>query len=497
MAIETVHSITPALAVLVSMAASVLILAFGKYPNIREGWTFVAAFIKFSLVISMLPLILDGKVITYTVIEMLPNLPIAFKVDAFGILFAITSSFLWIFVSSYSIGYMRTLKEHAQTRYYFCFAIALSSAIGIAFSANLVTLFLFYELLTISTYPLVAHTETPEAISSGRKYLAYLMIAGVSLLFAIVVVYYYTGTTEFSFSGIAGLETLPKTTLFILFITFMVGCAKAAFMPLHAWLPAAMVAPTPVSALLHAVAVVKAGVFTAIRVILYVFGVDLMGTSGLWLYMAYFVSITIILASIFAMTQDNLKKRLAYSTVSQLSYVVLGAVLITQHGITGGMLHIPYHAFMKITLFMCAGALIVTAKKENISDMNGIARQMPITMLAFTVGALGMIGMPPAGGYITKWFLLLGAAELDNMILIGVLLISAVLNAAYFFPVIYVAFFKKPDKELTYKEAPLTMLVPLTLTAIISIIIGIWPDAPGMFLDIVNIAVANVTGGGI
>ena len=490
-----IQSITPLLAVLVSMIASVLILAFGKYPNIREGWTFVAAFIKFGLVISMLPLILKGDVITCTVVEMLPNLPIAFKVDAFGILFAITSSFLWIFVSSYSIGYMRSLNEHAQTRYFFCFAIALSSAVGIAFSANLVTLFLFYELLTISTYPLVAHIETPEAISAGRKYLTYLMIAGVSLLFSILVVYHYTGTTEFSFAGIAGMETIPQTTLVILFITFMIGCAKAAFMPLHAWLPAAMIAPTPVSALLHAVAVVKAGVFTAVRVILYVYGVDLMHDSGLWLYMAYFVSITIILASIYALMQDNLKKRLAYSTVSQLSYIVLGAVLITPHGITGGMLHIPYHAFMKITLFMCAGALIVTAKKENISDTNGIARQMPITMLAFTVGALGMIGMPPVGGYITKWFLLLGAAELHSMILVAVLLVSAILNAAYFFPVIYVAFFKKPDHELAYKEAPLTMLVPLVVTAIISIIIGIWPDAPGMFLDIVEIAVANVTGG--
>ncbi len=495
--VTEIQSITPLLAVLVSMIASVLILAFGKYPNIREGWTFVAAFIKFGLVISMLPMILKGTVITCTVVEMLPNLPIAFKVDAFGILFAITSSFLWIFVSSYSIGYMRSLNEHAQTRYFFCFAIALSSAVGIAFSANLITLFLFYELLTISTYPLVAHIETPEAISSGRKYLTYLMIAGISLLFSILVVYHHTGTTEFSFSGIAGMDAIPQTTLVILFITFMIGCAKAAFMPLHAWLPAAMIAPTPVSALLHAVAVVKAGVFTAVRVILYVFGVDLMQESGIWLYMAYFVSITIILASIYALMQDNLKKRLAYSTVSQLSYIVLGAVLITPHGITGGMLHIPYHAFMKITLFMCAGALIVTAKKENISDMNGIARQMPITMLAFTVGALGMIGMPPAGGYVTKWFLLLGAAELHSMILIAVLLVSAVLNAAYFFPVIYVAFFKKPDHKLAYKEAPLTMLVPLVLTAIISIVIGIWPDAPGMFLDIVEIAVANVTGGGI
>ncbi len=493
--VTEIHSIIPALAVLVPMIASVLILASGKYPNLRESWTFVAAIIQFGLVISMLPIILDHKVVIYPVIEILPHLPIVFKVDAFGMLFAITAASLWILVSSYSVGYMRSLAEHAQTRYYFCFAIALASAVGIAFSSNLITLFAFYELLTISTYPLVIHIETPEAMSAGKKYLAYLMTAGVSLLFSILVVYHYTGTTAFSFTGIAGMDKIPKTILVILFVTFMIGCAKAAFMPLHAWLPAAMIAPTPVSALLHAVAVVTAGVFTATRVTLYVYGVDLMRASGLWLYTAYFVSITIILASIYALMQDNLKKRLAYSTVSQLSYILLGAVLVTQHGITGGMLHMPYHAIMKITLFMCAGALIVTAKKENISEMNGIGRQMPITMLAFTVAALGMVGMPPVGGYVTKWFLLLGAAEMHSMILVAVLLVSAVLNAAYFFPVVYVAFFKKPDHELRYREAPLTMLVPIVVTAILSIVIGVWPDAPGMFLNIVNIAVANVTGG--
>ncbi|MDF1534643.1 MAG: monovalent cation/H+ antiporter subunit D family protein [Methanosarcinaceae archaeon] len=495
MVTDTIQSITPVLAVLVSAIASILILAFGRYPNIREGWTFVAAFIKFGLVLSMLPLILAGKTITYTLVEILPNIPIAFKVDAFGELFALTASFLWILTTAYSIGYMRSLKEHAQTRYYFCFAIALSSAIGIAYSANLVTLFLFYEVLTISTYPLVAHIETKEAIDAGRKYLVYLMGSGVALLFSTILVYYYTGTTDFAFTGVAGLDLIPKATLTFLFVMFMIGCAKAGFMPLHSWLPAAMIAPTPVSALLHAVAVVTAGVFTAVRIILYIFGVELMQASGLWLYMAYFVSITIILASIFALLQNNLKKRLAYSTVSQLSYIVLGALLITPHGITGGMLHMPYHAFMKITLFMCAGALIVTAKKENISDMNGIGRQMPITMIAFTIGALGMIGMPPAGGYVTKWYLLLGAAELDQMILVGVLLLSAVLNAAYFFPVVYIAFFKEPDHELEYNEAPMFMLVPIVITAIISIIFGVWPDAPGFFYDIVSIAVANVTGG--
>jgi multicomponent Na+:H+ antiporter subunit D len=276
----------------------------------------------------------------------------------------------------------------------------------------------------------------------------------------------------------------------------MIGSAKAAVMPLHSWLPSAMVAPTPVSALLHAVAVVKAGVFTVTRVVLYVFGVDLLQVTGIGLAMAYVACFTIIVASIYAMTQDNLKMRLAYSTVSQLSYIVLGVCMLTPAGITGGMIHIPYHAFMKITLFMCAGAIIVTAKINNISEMNGIGRKMPITMLAFTVGALGMAGFPPFAGFISKWYLLLGSVEMNQFPIMVVLLASALLNVAYFAPVIYVAFFKKPEKELTFGEAHPFMLVPLTLTAIGSLILGIWPNAPNLFLQLVNVAVQNVTGGG-
>ena len=494
---ETIITIKPLLAVLIPLVCAVLIIFSSKHPNIRDGWSVAAGVVLFLTVLSMLPDILAGSVIQFTVIEMLPNLPIKFKVDAFGELFGLTSSFLWIFTTFYSIGYMRGLKEHAQTRYFFCFSIAIVGAIGIAFSANLFTLFLFYEVLTVSTYPLVIHNETPEAMSGGRKYLLYLMTAGIFLFFSVAAVYYYTGTTDFAFNGILDGHGIPVVMLKILFITFMIGSAKAAFMPLHSWLPSAMVAPTPVSALLHAVAVVKAGVFTATRVILYVFGVDLMGETGIGLMMAYFVCFTIIVASFYAMTHDNLKKRLAYSTVSQLSYIVLGVSMLTPDGITGGMLHIPYHAFMKITLFMCAGAIIVTAKMENISEMKGIGRKMPITMLAFTVGALGMAGAPPVAGFVSKWFLLLGSVELNQLPILIVLLASALLNVAYFFPVIYTAFFQKPDKELTFGEASPFMLVPLTLTAIGSLILGIWPDAPYLFLELVNVAVQNVTTGGV
>ncbi len=494
---EELISIKPLIAVLLPLLGAIMIIVFSKRPNIRESWSVAAGVALFIMVLSMLPDILNGKLIQYTLVEMLPGLPIKFKVDAFGELFGLTSSFLWIFTTFYSIGYMRALKEHAQTRYFFCFAIAIVGAIGIAFSANLFTLFIFYEVLTVSTYPLVVHNENAAAMSGGRKYLLYLMTAGVFLFFSVAAVYYYTGTTDFAFNGFLAGHDIPVGILKILFITFMIGSAKAAFMPLHSWLPSAMVAPTPVSALLHAVAVVKAGVFTATRVILYVFGVDLMGETGIGLMMAYFVCFTIIVASFYALTHDNLKKRLAYSTISQLSYIVLGVAMLTPSGITGGMLHIPYHAFMKITLFMCAGAIIVTAKIENISEMNGIGRKMPITMLAFTVGALGMVGVPPVAGFVSKWYILLGSVEMNQLPILLILLASALLNVGYFFPVIYVAFFKKPDKELNFGEASPFMLVPLTLTAIGSLILGIWPDAPYLFLELVNIAVKNVTTGGI
>jgi multicomponent Na+:H+ antiporter subunit D len=220
-----------------------------------------------------------------------------------------------------------------------------------------------------------------------------------------------------------------------------------------------------------------------------------MQATGIWLSMAYFVSFTIIMASIFALTQDNLKKRLAYSTVSQLSYIVLGAVLLNPSAITGGMLHIANHAFSKITLFFCAGAIIVAAKKENISDMNGLGKQMPFTMLAFTIGAMSMIGLPPAACFVSKWYIITGAAEINQPFFMAVLLISAVLNVGYFFPVIYTAFFRQPENPTSMKEAPLFMLVPLSLTAIITLIIGIWPQAPYLFLQLVKVAVQNVTGG--
>jgi multicomponent Na+:H+ antiporter subunit D len=477
---ETLTSIKPFLAVLVSAIAAVLILHSHRHPNRREAWSIGAGVIKFLIVMSMSPVILSGGVIEYTVFRILPGVELAFKVDSVGLLFATTSSFLWIITTVYSIGYMRSLKEHAQTRYYTCFAIALSSTMGIAFAANLFTLFVFYEILSLCTFPLVIHKETREAWDAGRKYLLYLVGASKSILLgAIILTYYLTGTLEFSRAGIfSGVEA--TTLLTVIYFLFLFGFAKAGIMPMHSWLPAAMVAPTPVSALLHAVAVVKVGVFCIIRVMLDVFGVELMRDLDLAVYTAFFASVTILAASAYALTQDNLKMRLAYSTVSQLSYMVLGVALLTSSGITGGILHIVNHAFAKITLFFCAGSIYVASHKTNISELSGIGRKMPWTIAAFTIGSLSTIGVPSMAGFISKWYLAIGTIETENWTLLGVLLTSTLLNVAYFGPVVYQAVFGSPPvahgEHDDVREAPYAVLIPLLITAAATVLLGLFPD---------------------
>ncbi|MEK6599590.1 MAG: monovalent cation/H+ antiporter subunit D family protein [Deltaproteobacteria bacterium] len=475
---EAISSIKPLLAVIVSLIAAFLILITGERArNLREFWTILASVVKFAIVASMVSPILEGNVLEYTVISILPGLSLQFRVDALGILFALTASFLWIITSFYSIGYMRSLNEHAQTRYFACFAIALSATMGVAFSANLFTTFIFYEIITLSTYPLVAHKETSEAIKGARRYLAYLLGTSIAfLLLAIFLTYNAAGTLDFSNQGIlAGKGS--NALLTVIFILFMAGIAKAAMMPLHSWLPAAMVAPTPVSALLHAVAVVKVGVFTVIRVALYIFGIDLLSRLGLGTALAYFASFTIIAASIIALRQDNLKLRLAYSTISQLSYIILGVALLTPSSMVGGIIHITNHAFSKITLFFCAGSIYCAAHKTNISQLSGIGKKMPWTMTAFFIASLSMIGVPPAGGFISKWYLALGSIEAKEIPILAVIIVSSILNAAYFLPITYKAFFEKQDDahHEEIKEIPM-VAIPLMITAIISMLIGIYPD---------------------
>ena len=394
-------------------------------------------------------------------------------------LFALVASTLWLVTSLYSIGYMRGLDEHAQTRYFTFFALALSATIGVAFSGNLLTLYLFYELLSLSTYPLVTHHQDEEARGGGRKYLTYLLGTSIGLaLPAMLITYYITGSLEFSSLGVFG-ENVSKPVLVILLIMFLFGFAKAGLMPFHSWLPGAMVAPTPVSALLHAVAVVKVGVFSILRILTGIFGIDLLAGQNLNTIVCVIASFTVITSSLIALSQDNLKRRLAFSTVGQLSYIVLGAGLASKLAVTGSMLHIAMHGFGKITLFFCAGAIFVATGKKYISQMVGIGRQMPITMSAFFIGSLSVIGMPPTGGLISKLFMLRGALEADMIWVIAVYLISSFLNAAYFLPIVYNAFFCEEKEALfqkKFKEAPLFCVLPLVITSFVSVVLFFAPQ---------------------
>ena len=480
-----VFSVTPLLAILVSTMGALLVARTGeRRTNLRESWSVAAGILQLTFVASMIPAVVSGRTPEIIVSRILPGLELAFRVDALGLLFAVGASALWIATSFYSIGYMRALDERAQTRYFTCFAVALSATMGVAFSANLFTLFLFYEALTLSTYPLVAHKETPEAKAGGRTYVIYLLgAAKVFLVAAIILTYNIAGTLEFRKGGILpeGAVASEPTLLAVVFALFLFGFAKNAVMPLHSWLPAAMVAPTPVSALLHAVAVVKTGVFATLRVFLFIFGADAMralGTDTLALGVA---SITIIAGSLLALGQNNLKARLAFSTVSQLSYVLLGAALLTPSGIVGGVAHVTNHAVSKITLFLCAGSIYVSTHKTDVSQMAGLARHMPWTMAAFTLASVSLVGIPPASGFVSKWYLAVGSVERGSPWLLGVLLTSSLLTAAYLAPIVYKAYFEEApgsasgETEEAIVEIP-WMVIPLVITALASLLLGMFPN---------------------
>lgn len=469
-------------ALLAPLIGAAVVAANSKRPNVREACSFVAAITLFLITASLVPDILAGRTLSFTLFQLLPGLSVALRADALSMVFALSASFLWILTVFYSAGYMRGLREHEQTRFNTCFALALFGAIGCAFADNLLTLYLFYEIVSICTYPLVAHHQDEESYEGGKKYLVYLTATAKGLVLpAMVLIYVLTGSLDFAHNIRVGIlpPDVGHGVVTGLYICCILGFAKNGLMPLHSWLPSAMVAPTPVSALLHAVAVVKVGVFSTVRVMLYVFGVDRMDALNLGMPTAYFVSFTILAASVIALSKDNLKARLAYSTVSQLAYIILGVALLKPAAIEGGLVHIANHAFAKITLFFCAGAIYVATHKKNISDMSGLGRAMPITFGAFAIASLSMIGAPPVGGFVTKWYLLLGALDAGSLGIVIVLLVSTLLNTAYFAPVVYSAFFGKSsaeDEKHQFREAPLAMVIPLGLTALVSLLLGIYPD---------------------
>ncbi|GMG84336.1 proton-conducting transporter membrane subunit [Paralimibaculum aggregatum] len=443
----------------------------GRWPNIREGVTLVAAGALFLTVMTLLLRVLDGERPEAYGFEVVDGVALALAVEPLGMLFASVASTLWIVNSIYSIGYMRGNNEPRQTPFYICFAVAIAAAIGVAFSANLFTLFLFYEILTVSTYPLVAHKANEDARTNARVYLVLLMATSMVLLLpAIIWTYVAAGSADFIQGGLLAGAGLSAGMLTLLYALYIFGIGKAAVMPVHFWLPAAMVAPTPVSALLHAVAVVKAGVFCVIKVTVYVFGLDLLTETGASQPIAYVAGFTVIMASLIALMHDNLKKRLAFSTVSQLSYVVMAAAVASPLAILGAAMHIAAHAVSKITLFFGAGCIYTAAHLTKVSELDGIGRRMPVTMTAFLVGTLSIIGLPPLIGVWSKWWIGVGAVDSDNLWVVAVLMISSLLNVAYLVPIASRGFFMppkdaKPGEPIAVAEAPLPCLIAICVTA--------------------------------
>ena len=490
-----VASILPALALLPSALAIPLILWSRRRPRLRETWSVLAALTQTGVVALLLPHVLDDRQPAWRPFTLVPGVAFELRADAFGTLFALVASTLWIATTVYSIGYTRAEHEKSQTRYFAAFALCLFATVGLALAGNLLTFYIFYELLTLGGYPLVVHRETPEARRAGRVYLVYTLSAGMALLVAVVWTGGLAGHLDFVPGGILGGVDASAGALGALFVLFVIGCgAKAGLIPLHTWLPVAMVAPTPVSALLHAVAVVKAGVFGIVRVTGFVFGPSLLDELGAATALAWLAALTMVVASIGALAQDNLKRLLAFSTVGQLSYIVLGAALGTPDALTGGAMHMASHAFLKITLFFCAGAIAATAHLDRVSQLTGIGRRMPWTMGAFALAAFMLAGLPPGVAFVSKWRLLGGAVEAGSLVAVGALLASAVLNVAYFAPIVVRSFAPSRPAVVPRGEARAALLVPLLATAGIGLVLGLAPDAVGHLLTLATMTARAITG---
>ncbi len=510
---EVIISMRPFAAAGISLLGALVIICFGNRvaPNVRESWSVLAALGKGMLVFSMVPAVLSGKVYQATLFQVAEGIGLTLRTDPAGMVFACLASFLWILTTVYSIGYMRGHREKNQTGYYACFALCLCATIGISFAANLATFFVFFEMLTLATYPLVVHYRDGESRRAGRKYLAYTLISGQVMLFGILCIYALTGRGDFTPGGFLSGGTAPSWAMEGLFAAMVLaGAVKAGIMPVHGWLPDAMVAPTPVSALLHAVAVVKAGGFCIIRMVGYVFGPALSARLAADTLLALLAAATILAASLIAMRQDHLKRRLAYSTIGQLSYVALGAALLAPVSMAGALFHIVAHGLLKITMFMCAGAVFVRTHKAYISQMRGVGRSMPLVMGLFAVASFGIAGMPFLPAFISKLEIGLGAYETGHPAYLAVLAASSLLSLAYFLPVVWTAFSlektgeieREDNKDKTGEEEPAMqrglfpgwddtdwrLVLPPLLTVSAAVILGIWPNAGAGIFELAAMA---------
>ncbi len=464
------------------LAVIPFIILFGeKHRNWREGSIIVAGLALLLINDRIYSATMAGKVSESGEIALLANFSLKLSAEPMGVMFGLLASFLWVVTTVYSIGYMRGHHEKNQTRFYVCFALALAGVMGAAYADNLLTLFVAYEAITLSTFPLVTHAGNEASQKAGRLYLMLLLSSSIGLFLpAMIWIASVAGTLDFQAGGILADAGMSKSAIAVLLGLIVFGVGKAAVMPMHRWLPAAMVAPTPVSALLHAVAVVKTGVFTVLKVVTYIFGIDTISTTGAADYILPVVAFTVIASSLIAFSKDNLKARLAYSTISQLSYIIMAALLATTMSVTGGALHVVMHAFGKITLFFCAGAIMVAAHKNSISQLDGLGRKMPITMGAFFIGALGIIGLPPASGVWSKLLIAGGSLEAHNLFWMGVLMLSTLLNIAYLLPIPLRAFFKPPPENepvtVGWKEAPFPSLWAIVVTTMCCVLLFVFPQ---------------------
>ena len=488
---------------------ALIIIAFRNHPNARESISLIVSVGTFLCAVFNLPQVFNGQTVAVTLAVMSshPELQLVLWADGLGLMFASLASFLWIITTVYSMGYMRGLKEHSQTRYFACFALVIGATMGVSVAANLLTLFIFYEILTISTYPLVVHNQTEEAFRAGRKYLVYTLGGGAAVLVGMLALLGAGGAAAITFmpGGNQTVGSIPLEFARVAFVLLFVGFGvKAALVPEHGWLPSAMIAPTPVSGLLHAVAVVKAGVFGLLRVLLFLYGPNLMQSLGLQNLVIAAAVITILVGSLFALTQDNLKLRLAYSTISQLSYIILAAAVLSPLGVSvdgrsaaviAAVFLIAAHAFGKLTMFFVAGAISVETGKTKVSELDGIGRKMPATMLAFFLATLSMAGLPPLAGFVGKWYLSVGAWNGGYWWILFVLVLSGVLNLAYFMPIIFRAFLRPFDGAPG--EARGFLLGPIIATATGTLALGIWTTMPYGPLQIAGRVAAAVTGAGI
>lgn len=473
------------LGILLSSFVTGMVIVFLKEEShrLRTTLNLAGATLKVLLVFVLLAGVYRGE--TYAIsVEFLPGVPFALGADGHSVLFVTLSSILWFWTTIYAVGYLEDSPH--RSRFFGFFSLCVTATTGIALSANLVTFLTFYELLTVSTYPLVVHRGTPEAMRGGRVYLTYTLIGGTVLLLAVVWLHVIAGPVAFRECGVLrGLEDAHRTELQVIFVLFMAGLGvKAAVVPLHGWLPKAMVAPAPVSALLHAVAVVKAGAFGIVRIVDDVYGIETAAGLGVLQPLAVVAAVTIVYGSFRAFFQDGLKKRLAYSTISQVSYIVLGTALAVPAASAGALAHLVHQGIMKITLFFCAGNCAEALGVHRVSEMNGIGRRLPLTMAAFTVAALGMIGVPFLAGAVTKQYLGLGAEQAGAPWAGWVLTASSVLNAGYFLPILWRAWVRKPDGPWPAEHAAgrfethWMLLVPPLVTAAFVVLAGVFAESP-------------------